>query len=100
WQEDNARSCDFLFAGMSGGYRDTRTMQLRLARICDELNIKGVHMHTLRHTFATRCLEHNIGHEVLCEVLGHSSPQITLRHYSHCTPERIRQSMERMELAL
>lgn len=98
-QTEGGREDDFLFSGSNGNCGDTRTMQLRLARICDELKIQGVHMHTLRHTFATRCLENNIGHEVLREVLGHSSLQITLRHYSHCTPEQIRKRLERLELA-
>ena len=62
-----------------------------------ELEIPGVHMHTLRHTFATRCLEQNMGIEILSELLGHSSPQITLKYYAHCTREKKRQSMANME---
>ena len=53
-------------------------------------------MHTLRHTFATRCLEHGIGYEVLSELLGHSSPQITLKFYVHCTPATKRKSMDQL----
>ena len=65
-----------------------------------ELKIPGVHMHTLRHTFATRCLEQNMGMEILSELLGHSSPQITLKHYAHCTREKKRQSMACIERLL
>jgi len=35
-----------------------------------ELELQGVHCHTLRHTYATRCLEQKIGIEVLAELLG------------------------------
>lgn len=87
---------EFLFKGTKEEYSDPRTMQQRIGRLCKKLEISGVHMHTLRHTFATRCLEKGIRYEVLCEFLGHSSPQITLRHYAHCTPETKRMSMERL----
>ena len=85
---------DQLFKGVKGGYLDPRTMQQRISKLGKQLGISGVHMHTLRHTFATRCLEQGIPYEILCEFLGHSSPQITLRHYAHCTPETKRKNME------
>lgn len=93
-------SQEFLFPGRGGGCRDPRTMQQHLGRIMQELKIPGVHMHTLRHTFATRCLEQNMGMEILSELLGHSSPQITLKHYAHCTREKKRQSMACIERLL
>ena len=71
-------------------------MQKKISSICQSLGISGIHMHTLRHTFATRCLEKGIRYEVLCELLGHSSPQITLRYYAHCTPQTKRESVERL----
>lgn len=93
----NPESREFLFPGRGGSCRDPRTMQQRLGRIMRELEIPGVHMHTLRHTFATRCLEQNMGIEILSELLGHSSPQITLKYYAHCTREKKRQSMANIE---
>lgn len=85
-----------LFPGRSKEYRDPRVMQKKISSVCQSLGIHGIHMHTLRHTFATRCLEKGIGYEVLCELLGHSSPQITLRYYAHCTPQTKRESVERL----
>lgn len=87
---------DFLFKGTKTDCRDPRTMQQKISRLCNKLNLIGVHMHTLRHTFATRCLEKGIQYEVLSEFLGHSSPQITLRYYAHCTPETKRLNIERI----
>lgn len=87
---------EFLFKGTKTECRDPRTMQQKIARLCEKLDLNGVHMHTLRHTFATRCLEKGIRYEVLSEFLGHSSPQITLRHYAHCTPETKRLNIERI----
>ncbi len=87
---------DFLFKGTKTECRDPRTMQHKIRKLCCKLEIKDVHMHTLRHTFATRCLEKGVQYEVLSEFLGHSSPQITLRHYAHCTPETKRLNIERI----
>lgn len=93
---ENGAPKDFLFKGTKTECRDPRTMQQKIARLCKKLDLIGVHMHTLRHTFATRCLENGIQYEVLSEFLGHSSPQITLRHYAHCTPETKRLNIERI----
>ncbi|MGJ4850542.1 tyrosine-type recombinase/integrase [Bacillota bacterium Meth-B3] len=85
--------CAFVFKSAAGEMRDPRTMQQQLGRICKASGLQGVHMHTLRHSFATRCLEKGIRVEVLSALLGHSSPQITLKYYAHCTPEAKRHSM-------
>lgn len=95
-KEENGKADEFLFKGTRADYRDPRTMQQRISRLCQRLELEGVHMHTLRHTFATRCLEKGVRYEVLCEFLGHSSPQITLKYYAHCTPETKRKSMNRL----
>ena len=88
----------FLFPGRGGSCRDPRAMQKRLERMARRLELPGVHMHTLRHTFAARCLEQKVGYEILSELLGHASPQITLRCYAHCTREKKRQSMADLKL--
>lgn len=95
-KEESASENEFVFSGRNNKCRDPRTMQQRITSICNGLDIAGVHMHTLRHTFATRCLEKNIGYEVLCEFLGHSSPKVTLSHYAHCTLETKRENIERL----
>lgn len=85
---------EFVFGGDGTEPPDKRTVQARFTSICRELGLSGVHMHTLRHTFATRCLEQQMGIEVLSELLGHSSPRITMECYAHCTEENKRKSME------
>ena len=76
----------FIF-GSGQSAASMRTMQARLKAMTKRIGLKGVHMHTLRHTYATRCLENRIGVETLCDLLGHSGPQITLKYYAHCTRE-------------
>lgn len=77
---------------------DPRAMQARFSRLSTRLGIAGAHMHTLRHTYATRCLEKQVRFEVLSELLGHSSPRITIDYYSHCTEEEKEKSVCRLKL--
>lgn len=88
---------EYLFPGTKKKFRDPRSMQIGISSMCRKMGIEGVHMHTLRHTFATRCLEKNVNYQVLSEFLGHSSPGITMEHYSHCTFESKRENIARLE---
>lgn len=96
FEDEKGKADEFIFKGTRADYRDPRTMQQKISRLCQRLELEDVHMHTLRHTFATRCLEKGIRYEVLCEFLGHSSPQITLKYYAHCTPQTKRMSIDRL----
>ena len=60
---------------------------LQLHRTVEEYDIidkmiKGkVSLHSLRHTFATRCIEAGMQPKVLQHILGHSDIRITLNTY-------------------
>ena len=71
---------------LSKGKKDItepRVMQYQFKRYLRELNISGATFHTLRHTFATRCVECGFETKALAEVLGHASVTITLNRYVH-----------------
>lgn len=86
--EANCASKDeFIFQNSCGGAAEPRTLQIRFERLAEKLEIPDVHFHTLRHTFAMRCLEHGMGYKALSEILGHSSSRITMEHYDNCTWE-------------
>lgn len=66
---------------------DPRTLQnhfYRIARLC---GIENVHFHTLRHTFATRCVEESVDIKCISEILGNSSVRMTLEKYVHISLE-------------
>lgn len=73
----------FILSGTSHKYVEPRVLQYRLKKYSKECGIKDLHFHVLRHTFATRCVE--VGFEIksLSEILGHSSPRVTLERYIH-----------------
>ena len=60
---------------------------MQFQRVVEKYNIvdktvKGkVTLHSLRHTFATRCIEAGMQPKVLQHILGHSDIKITLNTY-------------------
>ncbi|WP_052466672.1 tyrosine-type recombinase/integrase [Beduini massiliensis] len=61
---------------------DPRTIQYRFKKICSE-NGFSINFHSLRHTYATKCVESGIEIKSLSEILGHSDISITLNRYVH-----------------
>lgn len=87
----------FLLTGSENKYLEPRTMQYYIKKYSKACGIEDMHFHVLRHTFATRCVE--VGFEIksLSEVLGHSTPRITLERYVHSSLEFKRQNMSKLE---
>lgn len=52
--------------------------------------------HTLRHTFATRCLEEGMEIAVLSKILGHADISTTLNRYCHALPDRKKENMQKI----
>lgn len=86
----------FVLTGEANRYIEPRTMQYKLERYTADCNLDGVHFHTLRHTFATRCVEVDFEIKSLSEILGHSSPRITLERYVHSSMELKRDNMNKL----
>ena len=75
-------------------YRKSVQLYLRKAAV------RKVHPHTLRHTFATTCLQAGCDIKTLSELLGHADPNITLRRYVHSNMNRKRRELERVFAAV
>lgn len=75
-----------------------RTYEYRYHKILDEYNIPSVNYHTLRHTFATRCIEVGVDVKTLSEILGHANVSITLNTYVHSSMELKRQQLEKLSI--
>lgn len=48
-----------------------------------KLKIKHINFHSLRHTFATNCINLGVDYKTVSELLGHSDINITLNLYVH-----------------
>lgn len=62
---------------------DPRTMQYHYKKILEEADVNYKNFHTLRHTYATNCIEGGTDVKSLSEMLGHSNIQITMNYYVH-----------------
>ncbi len=89
-------SSAFLLTGMDRCL-DPRKLQRHLKRYLEECGIEEVHFHTLRHTFATRCVEAGFDVKTLSEILGHSNIGITMNLYVHPNLDLKRENMIRLK---
>lgn len=88
----------YILTGATDRFMEPRSLQYRLGKYTRECNLEGVHFHTLRHTFATRCVEVNFEIKSLSEILGHASSRITLDRYVHSSVELKRENMKKLAL--
>ena len=79
-----------------GKFIEPNVYSRRYKDILAELDIPYRKFHSTRHTFATRALEIGMDIKTLSEILGHSSPTVTLNLYSHSLPEHKRKEMDRL----
>ena len=80
----------------NGKYIEPNVYSRRYKKILQELEIPYRKFHATRHTFATRALEIGMDIKTLSEILGHSSPTVTLNLYSHSLPEHKKKEMDRL----
>lgn len=67
---------------------EPRTLQNRFKAILKKADLPSVCYHSLRHMFATNCLQAGFDVKTLSEILGHSSVETTLNRYVHSSMER------------
>lgn len=89
----------FILTGVSDRFCEPRAMQYRMQKYVTECRLDGVHFHTLRHTFATRCVEVDFEIKTLSEIMGHSSPKITLERYVHSSLQLKKDNMNKLTAA-
>lgn len=83
----------FFLTGTEHRYIEPRSMENHFKRVTQKCNIYNVKFHSLRHTFATRCIELGFDIKSLSEILGHASVNITLNRYVHPSMELKQKNM-------
>lgn len=73
-----------------------RTYEYRFHKTLERCGVRSVNYHTLRHTFATRCIELGMDVKTLSELLGHTSTATTLNTYVHTSIDLKRSQIERL----
>lgn len=89
---------EYFLTGESERFIEPRTMQNHFKLYLKEAGIDNANFHSLRHTFATRCVELGFDIKTLSEILGHSSVKITLDKYVHSSIEQKRANMNKLKL--
>lgn len=92
---------NLVFTNEFGSVVTLNTMQYYVKHIQelirrDGIEFKPIHIHTLRHTFATRCIENGMQPQVLKTILGHSSLAMTMDLYSHVLPDTKTDEMQKI----
>ncbi|MGE0305183.1 MAG: tyrosine-type recombinase/integrase [Acidimicrobiia bacterium] len=82
------RPVDFMWI-INGKRMGTGRLRNNLKLAAANAGIGHVHPHQLRHTYATKLINGGMSLEALMTVLGHVSPQMTLR-YAHLASDSIR----------
>lgn len=82
----------------SSKFIETRSYYNKFIKIMKKLEISNCNFHSLRHTFATRCVELGFDPKTLSEILGHSDIKITLSLYVHPTNNLKITSMEKLKI--
>ena len=77
---------------------EPRTLQYKFERYLQESHIRKRSFHTLRHTFATNCIQTGADIKSVSEVLGHSDVKITLNRYVHPSVDKKREHLNSLSI--
>lgn len=98
-KEEKQRSSSPFIVSMNGSttFMNPRTLENRYKALLKRSGLALIPYHSLRHTFATRCMECGVDVKSLSEILGHAGVNITLDIYVHPSMELKRSCMEKLE---
>ena len=91
-----SKKTDFVLTGSSEHYVEPRNYQYHFKEILKRSKVKKYKFHTLRHTFATNCIEAGMDIKSLSEILGHADVSITLNIYVHSSDKIKRKYLEKI----
>ena len=86
----------YILSGHKDHFIDPRTMENRFKAVLKKCGIKYANFNTLRHTFATRCVEVGFDVKTLSEILGHSSVNMTLNRYVYPSMQTKHKNMNKL----
>lgn len=92
WYKESA----YILTGEKDRYIEPRTLQNRFSKIASICGLDNITFHTLRHTFASNCIEAGVDIKSLSEILGHSNVNITLNRYVHSSMKMKKINIEKL----
>ncbi|MHC5372251.1 site-specific integrase [Enterococcus sp. LJL120] len=79
------------------GLTEPRSITNRFKKCLNEAKLQDINFHSLRHTFATRCLEQGMDVASLSKILGHHSIKMTLDTYAGSLMETRRKGISKID---
>ena len=71
-----------------GSVAEPRVCQYRFENLLKKAGIQRINFHTLRHTYATRCMEEGMDLKTLSQLMGHSQASMTLKYGDSLTEHK------------
>lgn len=93
----HAKSNSEYVVNFNGKRIEPRTVSYRYKRILSGSGLDNFSFHSLRHTFATRCLENGVDVASISRLLGHSSVKMTLDTYTDSMMEKRREAVQKLD---
>jgi len=87
----------YVLTGECERFLEPRAFQYRFKTYLSKSGVNDANFHSLRHTFATRCVALGFEIKSLSEILGHSNVNITLNRYVHPSFDMKRSNMNKLE---
>ena len=84
--KENA-DCEYVIS-CKGHIAEPRVCQYRFDVLLEKAEIEKINFHSLRHTFATRCLEQGVDVKTLSQLLGHARVEMTLKYGDSLTEHK------------
>ena len=94
------REEDYYLLTGAGKCMEPRTMLSNYKSVLKAAGLPDYRYHTLRHTFASRCVEQEFDIKSLSEIMGHANVKITMDRYVHPSMEYKKQQMDRLTLPI
>ena len=81
--DDYRTDLDLIFATPEGEYLRPDSVTAKISMLARKIGLKGVSLHTLRHTHGSQLLSEGVPLPAVSKRLGHSSVNITATIYAH-----------------
>lgn len=89
-------SAKFYFLTGSTRPLEPHAYRIYYSKVLKQLGLPSLKFHSLRHTFATRCIECDCDCKTVSEILGHADISTTLNLYMHPSHDQKRRCIEKM----
>jgi integrase len=84
---DYRTDLDLVFCDPSGAYLKPDSITAKISLLAKKAGLKGVHLHTLRHSHGSQLLSDGVPLPAVSKRLGHSDVYTTAKVYAHALPK-------------